>query len=182
MKKHYFSRNMFYMIVLFLPFVGCNDEEDKSTCVDDNPDYNPIACPDSGECITSVLESSTIVINDLQDVKIGRIADGNKTVFKYKFNTPEDILVPDANYAEVILFEIESGTGDFFIEKDQLSNHNVLFGKLCLCTGQGYHRVESGCIKGNKIDETRWEIDINISLTIDGEEYKRMRNGIYAPL
>jgi hypothetical protein len=182
MKNFNMSRNLFYMMILFLPFSACNDDEEKSTCVDNNPDYNPIACPDSGECNTSIIESSTIVVNDLQDVNIGRIVDGEKTVFKFKFNTPEDILIPDANYVEAILFEIDSGTGDFFIKEDQLSNHNVLFGKLCLCTGQGYHRVESGCVKGEKLDENTWKVDINISLTIDGEEYKRMRTGVFAPL
>ena len=74
----------------------------------------------------------------------------------------------------MIVFETESDISEFLISGADLKKASALYGSLCFCYPAGYFDITSGCIKGVKLSNTEWRVDINIEAEKSGHTFTKM--------
>lgn len=107
---------------------------------------------------------------------------GDNIVFEYFFVAEQEDLIADDEYAERIIFEITPSATSFSFTDEELSTPQSFFNRFCFCASLGSVPITSGTISGTKINDTEWDINIDVSFTIDGQEERRNISGIFRPL
>ena len=144
-------------VVLF--FLSC--KKNSSECTDDSYSYD----------FYSSKQIDTTTINAVLTFQVN---PGNNLVFSYVHNGPDCKNVADDEYTDRLVFQVSPGLTTFYYENTQLE------GLLCLFVRYGFVstnavRINSGHIRGTKISDTTWdiEIDVNVGGTVGRITLKR---------
>jgi hypothetical protein len=105
-----------------------------------------------------------------------QINAGNDLVFKYTHEGPDCKNIADEEFTEFLVFQVPAGTNSFNYQNAQLESANCYFNLICFCDINA-RPVKSGSIKGNKISESRWNVEINID--VPGSANKIILNKIF---
>jgi len=174
-------RNAIVIMSLML-FYGCEiNKNDNSidysgnNCIDNNENFQPVVISDYHNYQMIFYNDTEIKIYTKDERLNGaQVEPGSNLVFLYGYTYDDDPVIVDDEYAEVILFEIKKGLDDFIISDTDLKECNAMlgvFGNMLEC---GYHWLTDGCIKGVKISENEWQIDINIITEAEYGDFSKM--------
>ena len=94
-----------------------------------------------------------------------QINSGNDLVFRYTHNGPDCKNIADEEYTENLVFVVPVSATSFEYRNDQLKNASCYFNRICFCP-LITNVIGSGVIKGTKISATKWDVEINIDLTV----------------
>lgn len=155
------------------------DDDTGENCIDNNPEFLPAPIPEEGIHSLHFYSNSEIKTIEESGFTFSHITSGSKTVFKYQYSIDPEEWIADDEYAEEILFEIEPGIDAFLISGSDLKRSTALFGQYCFCTWAGNIPITTGCIKGEKINDEEWKIDINISSEKDDQMIVKMLSEIF---
>ena len=158
-------KNLFLAVLLF---ASCNKIEEIGSvdysgdnCIDNNESFQPVDIPETDEHYhLDIFNNSEIDLSEYNNE--ATIVAGDKIVFKYRYSKDDDPMIMDDEYSEVITFEVDTTITDFIISGENLSRANAVYGNLCYCFNGGYFLISNGCIKGTKLNDLEWQIDINI--------------------
>jgi hypothetical protein len=166
---------------------------ENTNCIDGNPDYNPFTFnPENYECadyvpteycpiaptVSAKFESNKKIIFEpidfdksyggpFLDTYNVDITEGEKIVFSYTYHY-QGRDFQSFTY-ETIIFEINNNIDDFLISGRNLLNLNGFYHYASPYGPRGKVLVGKGCIKGMKINENEWQIDMNIITEIKEE-------------
>jgi hypothetical protein len=174
-------RSIIYLM-LFTLIISCekNSKEIKSceilnNCIDNDTSFHPIKIQNYNEYKFTFQKNSQIhIYSDGGKINNAAIEDGNSLVFEYSYIYNDKPGIADDEYSENIKFEVEPDSSCFLISDDILNSSTAVFGKSCFCADYGYHWITGGCIKGSKISENEWQIDMNITAEEQYGSYSRM--------
>lgn len=93
---------------------------------------------------------------------IYEILDGNKTVAKYTHGTRECEEIYDDEYAEHLSFHFDDALEDFEFKDEEILNTNCFYYESGAWVRHNRYRIQKGTITGKKVDENRWDIQINV--------------------
>jgi hypothetical protein len=158
-----------YLAALLL-LIGCEKNKQDSSlsyfannCIDNNADFHPLSISDTVNYKMNFYKNSKIhIYSENNKITNAATEPGNNLVFEYSYKYPDNPNIEDDEYSETIKFEIKSDLDSFLISNENLPACNAVFGKFCFCAEWGYHQITGGCIKGLKINENEWQIDINV--------------------
>jgi len=86
---------------------------------------------------------------------------GNNLVFKHFYKAANKIYWADDEFEREVFFEIPNSPKDFIFENDMVKATNLHYRTKCFgCFGE-YVLVESGRMSGEKIDSSRWQINVD---------------------
>lgn len=126
-------------------------------------------------------ESSKLEVEQLQEsyMKRGVVSQGDKTVFVYEYHFDEEAMAYDGGFSDYIYFEIDPTDDSFRMTGDELVTAKVTYSKSCFCyfpDAAEKNVNPTGVITGEKISDTRW--CINLDITFYGDE-KKTFNAIF---
>ncbi len=173
-------RNAFIIMALII-FCGCEKNENDGkinysgcNCIDNNENFQPVVISNNDYYQFTFNRDSKIHIYIYNNSISAGIESGSNLVFQYKYLFDDDSVIIDDEYSEIIKFEIESGIDNFIISGDDLKKSNAVVGVFSLLPDGGYHWITSGCIKGVKINENEWQIDMNIIAKREYGDFSKM--------
>jgi hypothetical protein len=151
------------LLILLIALMGCDkDDGTLENCIDNNPEFIPETISDAGGHQLIIYSNSKINLNTENGYNDVFIVDGDKSVFYYSYYEDPYPMAIDDEFQEVIVFEIDPKIDEFLISGADLKKSNAFFGNICFCSPAGYFPITSGCIKGKKINDSEWQVDINI--------------------
>jgi len=162
-------RYILYFLILIV-VISCKKDEpinyNGDNCIDNNADYKPIDIfnDNFNDYDLKFLNNSRLSITQNEDL-IATILPGDKVVFQYKYYYQDTM--PDSFRHEEIKFEIDSNIDNFIISDNNLKKASAIFFTSCFCEIIGNYWINDGCIKGEKLSNTAWQIDINIVVTTE---------------
>ena len=164
------------ILILLIVLLGCDkDDGTLENCIDNNPEFIPETISDAGFHQLAVYPNSTINYNPYE---IG-IGNGDKTVFYFSYSEDPLPMAIDDEFQEVIAFEIDSNMEEFLISGRDLNKSSALYGNLCFCAVAGYFPITSGCIKGERINENEWQVEIYIIAEKEDAVFTKMLSEIF---
>ncbi|WP_297093220.1 hypothetical protein [uncultured Draconibacterium sp.] len=165
---------------------GCHDGHTGENCIDENPYFEPEPVPEVGRLNMSFYTNSEInTYEEVDNYTIAYIQEGSKTVFRYQhsgyWGIPDsigdyDTLPPpplDGQFEIAVVFEVPSDKEEFLISGNDLKRAHAMYGSISMVS-PGYIPITSGCIKGEKISDSEWQIDINILTEKDDVVFSKM--------
>lgn len=91
---------------------------------------------------------------------------GSNIVFSYEYSSA-CALIADAGYMDKLVFEIPAGGTSFeYDQASELENGKCYFLRTCFC-GNVSSRLVAGVIKGTRIDNSRWSIQVNVTVPVN---------------
>lgn len=91
------------------------------------------------------------------------VEKGDSVVFVFSEVPPEDPSIQDDEITRQLYFQIDSTLDSFELVGEGLKESPVLARIQCLfCEGSSSFKVEEGSIRGAKINETTWDITIDV--------------------
>jgi hypothetical protein len=142
-------------------------------CIDGMPDFQPEPT-NNQEYDFRFFENSSLQVDEGDRINGVDIVPGDKLVFQYEFVKNDSPQIADDEYTEYILFEIPAGLDSFIISGEDLKKSNAVFGAFCFCANVGYFWIDNGCIKGERVNNSTWNIAINISAQAPQHEFTKM--------
>ncbi|NLP58762.1 hypothetical protein [Lutibacter sp. B1] len=124
-------------------------------------------------------KNSEINISESNGVNYTDIKSGNKIVFKYKYEEEDNPMIEDDEFSEEIIFEIDPTINSFVINNNDFKKSNALYSLQCNCDSSGNFSVTKGEIKGEKLNEDKWKIDINIVIQTKQNEISKNVSAIF---
>lgn len=106
-----------------------------------------------------------------------RFAEGNNLVFECRYTFADDPDIADDEYSETIFFEIRPELSEFSISGSELKDSNAVFGISCYCFDGSYYYINNGTIKGVKIGENEWKINIEVAESTPKRDFTREISG-----
>lgn len=125
--------------------------------------------------------SSQIVTQDIDDITLANIEEGNNLVFNYRFTASQNDLISDDEYGERIIFEIDANATAFNYSDDELASILSYFNHYCFCANIGSIQIIDGQISGQKINGQNWDVSINVTFLINDTLETRSINGVFKP-
>ena len=92
-----------------------------------------------------------------------QIKPGNDLVFSYTHEGPACKSIADEEYSDKLVFQVPATSNSFLYENNQLTDARCLFIKIAFWTN-GAYKVNSGFVKGTKISDTEWDVEINVDV------------------
>ena len=166
---------LYLFIVIFI--VSCNNNDD--TTVIDYEDFFPEEIPDNDQYQLKFYKNSEVESTTNGSYTNAQIVSGNNLVFEYKYVFEDDPILSDDEYTEIILFEVNPDVNEFFISDEELLNANSMLGTICFCAPSGFFNISDGWIKGKKLNENEWQIDLSVSYDFEYREYTKMISEIF---
>jgi hypothetical protein len=191
-----FSETVFYDVIAENGNINSYTVEvsiENTNCIDNNPDYNPFTFnPDNYECtgntpieycpiaptVTAKFESNKKIIFEPKDFdnsyggtfldtyNVG-ISEGDKNVFFYTYHYQGKDF--QSYTYKTIIFEIDNNVDEFLFSGINLLNLNFFYHNADPYGPSGKVIAKIGCVKGVKINESEWQIDINVRSEIKKE-------------
>lgn len=177
------------LLLLFL-MSSCSQEYDFKTnfednCIDDNPEFMPDTPDDARELKFVFHENATLEIteedNGSEDGWITvEVIKGENLVFEYYYEKKDKEMIADDEFTESLYFEIPTDLDSFLIDTEHLEEANAVYGIFCFCINAGFHRMPSGCIKGEKISESEWLIELILQKEFEYHSFNKMLSEVFA--
>jgi hypothetical protein len=138
-----------YIIFAVLFFYSCK-KDSSSDCIDDTYSYH----------FYSSKKIDTTTTNAGLSFQVN---PGNDLVFSYIHNGPECKNIADEEYTDRLVFEVATSSTSFLFQNGQLTD------AMCLFVKYGFLKtpallIDSGSIKGTKISDTKWDIEIDVEI------------------
>lgn len=136
-------------------------------CIDNNEDFKPINISNTDFDTYELKFYNNSKLNIIENNEIiVTVISGDKIVFQYTYHHNDSM--PDGFQNESIRFEIDNNIDSFILSDNNLNKARALFGHFFFSPmDSGYHWISDGCIKGEKISNEEWQIDINITVTTE---------------
>ena len=168
--------NLFIVVSLIL--LGCSKDDD----------VRQIICETNYSCSFKVFEKSiirdSIILLDTRHydedtlkfkyVIYDIFKNGNKNVFEYTKSTTPNIVDP---HSGTLVFEIDQDAEEFAYSNTDLKEIKTIYQNSCIeCFERVSINPERGSIKGRKLNETKWWIEIDLTLKSfnpnDGQDHE----------
>lgn len=133
-------------------------------------------CPDGGTCnIEQIDNSSFTLVKDGVGQNYPQIENAeNIDVYKITFQRKVDERIMDAQYQEVIYFQIDKKTTSKQLKDQDLSEVNLAYGRLCYCPGStGYESISVG-----NLHFTRNGNQVSIQLKIAPQQFPNLMHTV----
>ena len=166
LKNRKMSNKILTVIVFSFIIFAC--EKNESTVKSDIYSYEYSAFSKIKTTFNTLTNEYTLQDSVYIDTTIyvySEVLTGDNYVFKYKHTYPDDVQIADDEYSETILIEIPTNLDAFTYEGDELNNLNTAFEYDCYCPMLGLIKADSGTISGVRIDDSNWEIELNLRFT-----------------
>lgn len=177
-------KNYISLFFVFL-FLSCSNGDSvpsydfDENCIDDNAEFVAENLTNNRELNLFFHANSSIVTEKDESNSTAKIEAGDKIVFEYYYVYADADMIADDEYNESILFEIDSDLDHFLLSESEFDDANGIFGSWCFCPEVGYRTIDHGCIKGVKISETEWQIDINIEIVGEYGSVSKMISEVF---
>lgn len=109
-------------------------------------------------------KNSTIDLPTTDNSYTASIISGDKLVFEYTYDLEADPEIPDSQFKETIIFEIDPTLNEFAYSNQELVDSNTYYRQLCFCPTDDSILITNGTISGRKLSERTWEVDILIDI------------------
>jgi len=87
---------------------------------------------------------------------------GDKTVFRYILNHPDEPNIADDELSEIFWIEIPTGITEFQFELGEDSPFEFYYTRQCYCYFRAFE-FEAIKVEGKRINSSTWEIDFEMS-------------------
>jgi len=154
-------KNIVFILLFCFILFGCNNNNNDS-----RKEY-------------SFTENSQITLDDNKPNPFTKIESGENLVFNYYFQKEDNENIADDEYSESIIFEIDPELEHFSYTDNELLSINAYFNKSCFCLINGSIPIIKGTIKGDKVDDLTWEVQINVSFTDYNENITKAISGSF---
>lgn len=151
-KLAFMTRGIILFCFLFILF-SC-EKNTVNNCTEDKYEY---------ALIKSAKIDTATGITPSQNFFYYQVNSGNNLVFQYRHDGPDCNYIADEEFTEYLVFQVPASSSGFHFQNTQLENAMCYYRRICFCDTRT-QPVISGSIKGNKISENRWHIEINIDL------------------
>ena len=146
-------RNTIWIAICsFLFLVACKKEG-----------VNPTNCR-SGKCTYEMFENSqlAVTLGTFPGEGFVDIESGDHRVFQYSYEANDNPRISDDEYWEDIYFEIPSDVEEFEYRDAEMLDQNLVFQPSCFCLIETV-LITKGSIKGKRLSDNRWEIEMDIA-------------------
>ena len=110
--------------------------------------------------------------------------DGNRIVFRYVIQHPDEVNISDDELTEVFWIEIPSNVTEFSQNLNTDSDVETYYTRVCYCGFEAFEFTELE-VSGNKKTNGTWEVSIKMKAKSDSgpyeHEYSLEDTGIYFP-
>jgi len=154
-------KNTLFVLVFSFILLSCNSNTNESS-----KEY-------------SFTENSQLTLDAQEPHPFIKIVSGENLVFKYYFQKEDNENIADDEYSEAIFFEIDTDLEHFSYTDQDLTSINTYFNKYCFCIREGSTPITKGTIVGNKIDNSTWDIDLDITFINNNESTSRKISGLF---
>ena len=149
-------KNLKFILLLFvLPFISCNSDDDDSNKKDNN----------ESEFYYEFFTNSKIEIGSENNISVAKIKEGEKTVFRYIFNTEGSPNISDDEIKNILVFEIPSNINQFKFVNKEILKASAYYRSICFCADVSNIAIEEGKISGEKIDSNTWKVYVDIIIS-----------------
>lgn len=167
-----------FLLFSFLPilFLQCDKipiDFEGENCIDGMPDFQP-ETTNNQEYDFRFFKNASLKIDEDDRINGVDIVPGDQLVFQYEYVKNDSPFIADDEYTERILFEIPADLDSFIISGEDLKKSNAVFGAFCFCANTGYFWIDNGCIKGERVNGSTWNIAVNISAQASQWEFTKM--------
>lgn len=119
----------------------------------------PTGTPESEEFFFQ--ENKIITVSTSDDLLFAFTADGDKIVFTYFFDAAQEDDIADDEFSEFIIFEIDPVLESFNYTATDFDIISPYYRVSCFCSSDST-LITSGSISGTKINDTLWEVTIDV--------------------
>jgi len=147
--------------ILFILLLSCNA---KKVSEAEAVQLSIEGCPEAGRCDVERFENSKISMYEDTTGQFYTKIEGaeNTNLYKITYSRKVDERIADANYSEVIYFEMENDKKSQKLNDQNLVEANLIYGRFCYCPGQtSYVAILSGSLDFKK-KKNQTEIKLEI--------------------
>lgn len=179
MKKPNIKKHGIWILILFM-IAACNDEETTQSCTENNPEFLPAIYTAKDSLQTAFYYGSKLDYGFWPELNMTftmEIKPGANTVFYFRSYKDPSATIEEDQFEEFIVFEIAPNQENFhFSGYEELNSAKVKYAKRGFDGKDfsGYLSIKSGCITGEKLSDTEWQIDINVGLDVENVWTKKM--------
>ncbi|MCC6725574.1 MAG: hypothetical protein IT258_13790 [Saprospiraceae bacterium] len=172
--KKAFAISIFVLVALFF---SCKSNDDVKlpdcpncnfTCLaEGESDVSTNECPNNWQCQFNLLKDSKIEYANDEHSGSASIKEGDKLVFELTLETEGSAMVADDELKKSLYFEVDALQESFSVEGDDLNLLNLRYQNACYCFDTRFNQPSSGCMQGQKIDETHWRVQGNLEIPLN---------------
>ncbi|MEZ4720392.1 MAG: hypothetical protein R2813_00780 [Flavobacteriales bacterium] len=116
---------------------------------------------------------ASILKHDSLRVSSYSIDSGSFVVFEFATDNAGD----QGNHSKAesrVSFQLVENTEQFSWNGPELKQHNAIYMQLCRCMDPQIHFLEAGTIKGHRLENGNWQVDMDVIThgRITGKEYQ----------
>lgn len=128
-------------------------------------------------------KKSLQITNDADKGYFAQVLDGDELVFEYQQRKDEYADMTDDEYTEKILFSVPKKAASFNYTGTTLK---AAFLMGCFCPDRGWHQISDGFIKGKKLKNNTWKVEMDVMTKADPSRHAnsvtRKMNVIFKPV
>ncbi len=102
------------------------------------------------------------------DVNIYTVVDGENRLFEYTYGTYVEDAV-DSDKTMKLVFAVNNEIDEFEFTDEELIEMNCFYEQFGTWIPTGQWQIKNGTIKGEKISENQWRINVSVSTTPKSE-------------
>ncbi len=155
-------------------FFSCKSDEDVKlpdcpncsfSCLSEGEqDVSTNDCPDNWSCYFNLFDNSKIEYSNDEYSGSASVKNGDKLVLEMVLQTEGSAMIADDELKKSLYFELDALQESFSAEGDGLKLLNVRYQHGCFCTETQFKEPVSGCMQGQKIDETHWRVQGSLEI------------------
>ena len=135
---------------------------------------------DTDEEFYTFKTNSQVVLTEIdEDYYLANVESGDNLVFIYKFVKDDDPDIADDEYVERIIFEINKDLTSFSFTSEDINESNMYFNQFCFCPSIESIHIVNGTLEGEKINNSKWLIALNVEFELHGNLVKRQIEGVF---
>ena len=129
----------FFIFLSLLVCLSCNSLKN----FEEYPD-----CPEGYDCNAELIkDTSILILEDTIGKNYVKLEDSDKYhTIKYTYGYQSSPQLADANYSEVIFFQIPADTDNYQLNGKEVKTANFIVAKFCFCPDAGYEIINDGSI------------------------------------
>lgn len=108
--------------------------------------------------------------------------DGNRIVFRYILDHPDDVDIQDDELTEIFWIEIPSGVTEFYQNLNTDADVETYYTRMCYCGFSSFQFTELE-VSGEKLRNETWEVSFKMKAKADSfdAEFTLQDTGVYYP-
>ncbi len=156
-------KKVIYLALLAMLFSACSNSDEP------------------GSITRAYYENQDISISDNPGVYVNW-EEGDKTIFRFGFQHPDEPNVADDELTEFFYIEIPSNINSFEIDSFErgVSAIEVFYVRSCFCYFDGAFDISNLLVTGNKVSNDTWQISFRMTATGEYGSYELSDNGTYS--